>query len=79
MGVIIHQNPEQLSRALGEAVIKLWSRLPQDIQHDLFEEVASLRGSAIRPELAVFLHDRHARTRASIEARAMLEPDSLGG
>jgi hypothetical protein len=79
MGVIIHQSSEQLSRALGEAVVKLWSRLPQDVQHDLFEETAALSGAAIRPQLAVFLHDNHLRTRASIEARAMLEPDSLGG
>ena len=79
MGVIIHETSEQLSRALGEAVVKLWSRLPQEIQHDLFEEVATQRGAAIRPQLAVFLHDRHLRTRASHEARAMLEPDSLGG
>jgi hypothetical protein len=79
MGVIIHQSSDQLSRALGEAVVKLWSRLPQDVQHDLFEETAALRGDAIRPQLAVFLHDNHIRTRASIEARAMLEPDSLGG
>ena len=79
MSVPIHQTSEQLSRALGEAVIKLWSRLPQGIQHDLFEEVATLHGAAIRPQLAIFLHDNHLRTRASIEARAMLEPDSLGG
>jgi hypothetical protein len=79
MGVILHETSEQLSRALGEAVVKLWSRLPQDIQHSLFEEVAMLRGAEIRPQLAVFLHDKHARTRASLEARAMLEPDSLGG
>ena len=79
MGVILHETSEQLSRALGEAVVKLWSRLPQDIQHSLFEEVATLHGAEIRPQLAVFLHDKHARTRASLEARAMLEPDSLGG
>ena len=79
MGVTIHQTSEQLSRALGEAVVKLWSRLPQDVQHDLFEEAATVRGEAIRPQLAVFLHEHHARTRASMEARAMLEPDSLGG
>ena len=79
MGVILHQTSEQLSRALGEAVVKLWSHLPQEVQHNLFEEVATLRGAAIRPQLAVFLHDNHLRTRASIEARAMLEPDSLGG
>lgn len=78
MGALVQQDPEKLSRALGEAVVALWSRLPHDVQHDLFE-AAALRGSALRPQLAVYLHDRHARTRASLEARAMVEPDSLGG
>jgi hypothetical protein len=73
------QNSEQMSRALGEAIVKLWSRLPQDVQHDLFEEAVGLCGETFRPQLAVFLHDHHTRTRATIEARAMLEPDSLGG
>ena len=79
MGAIIQQTPEVVARILGEAVIKLWSRLPHDVQHDIFEEAATVRGDAARTQLAVFLHDRHARTRASHEARAMLEPDSLGG
>lgn len=79
MSVTTHQVSEQMSRALGEAVVKLWSRLPQDIQHDLFEEAARLGASEIRPQLAVFLHGQHTRTRAANEARAMVEPDSLGG
>ncbi len=79
MSAIIEQNSEQFSRALGEAVVKLWSRLPPDVQHDLFEAATTVRGGANRPQLAVYLHDRHARTRASLEARAMVEPDSLGG
>ena len=79
MSVIIDQTSEQLSRALGEAVVKLWSRLPQEMQHDLFEEVVTLRGETFRPQLAVFLHGHHTRTRATNEARAMVEPDSLGG
>ena len=29
---------EKLSRALGQAVARSWSTLPQDIQHDLFEQ-----------------------------------------
>lgn len=79
MGAIVQQTPEMLARTLGEAVVKLWSRLPHDVQHDLFEEAATVHGDATRTQLAVFLHDHHARTRASNEARAMLEPDSLGG
>ena len=53
--------------------------MPHDVQHQLFEEVITAHGEAIRPQLAVFLHDKHPRTSASIKARAMLEPDSLGG
>lgn len=79
MSVTMQQTSDQMSRALGEAVVKLWSRLPQDVQHDLFEEAARLGGSEIRPQLAVFLHGQHSRTRAAHEARAMVEPDSLGG
>jgi hypothetical protein len=33
----------------------------------------------MRPRLAVYLHGKHPRTCAAIMARAMLEPDSLGG
>jgi hypothetical protein len=32
-----------------------------------------------RPRLAVYLHEKHPRTCAALKARAMLEPDSLGG
>ncbi len=79
MSVTMQQSMEQMSRALGDAVVKLWSRLPHDVQHDLFEEAAKLAGGEIRPQLAVFLHGQHSRTRAANEARAMVEPDSLGG
>jgi len=70
---------ERLSQALGEAVIRLWSRLPQDVQHDLFEQALASQGEALRSQLAVFLHGKHTRTSDSIKARAMPEPDSLGG
>jgi hypothetical protein len=70
---------EQLARALGEAVIKLWSKLPHDVQHDVFEEALTVEGQALRQRLAVFLHGHHARTWDSIKARAMPEPDSPGG
>ena len=33
---------EQLTRALGEAVIRIWSNLPQDVQNHLFRQVACL-------------------------------------
>jgi hypothetical protein len=68
----------QLSQALGEAVVRLWGLLPPDVQHHLFEEAAS-HAAETRSQLAVFLHDKHPRTCASIKASAMIEPDSLGG
>jgi hypothetical protein len=69
---------EQLTRALGEAVIRIWSDLPQDVQDRLFKEVA--RGESIRSQLAVFLHDNHERTSDPLgDPREMKEPDSLGG
>ncbi len=71
---------EQVTRALGEAVIRVWSNLPQDVQHHLFEEAVTSHGEAIRPRLAVFLHDRHPRTWDPLgKPREMTEPDSLGG
>jgi hypothetical protein len=64
---------------LGHAVAKVWSHLPQDAQHQLFEEAVAFRGESGRQQLAIFLHDGHPRTSDSIKARAMSEPDSLGG
>ena len=66
------------SRALGEAVVRLWALLPPDVQHHLFEEAASHRTEK-RSQLAVFLHGKHPRTHAALKAHAMIEPDSLGG
>ena len=70
---------DRLSYALGKAVVRIWSQLPQDVQHDLFEGAVTAQGPELRSELALFLHSKHSRTSASIQARAMLEPDSLGG
>jgi hypothetical protein len=53
---------EQLTRALGEAAIRMWSNLPQDVQNHLFQEAATSQGESTRPHLAVFLHDKHSRT-----------------
>jgi hypothetical protein len=53
---------DRLSRALGEAVARSWSALPQDIQHRLFEAAVMAHGEAIRQELAVYLHGKHDRT-----------------
>ncbi|MGE0752670.1 MAG: hypothetical protein AB7K64_19015 [Variibacter sp.] len=53
--------------ALGEAVVRAWGFLPQDIQKTIFEEavLAGYRGErdeALREQLAEFLHDHHPRT-----------------
>jgi hypothetical protein len=70
---------DRLSKALGQAMVHCWSRLPRDVQQDLFEAAVTSEGEAIRQHLAVFLHGTHARTIGSLQARAMPEPDSLGG
>jgi len=70
---------EQVYRALGESVARIWSRLPQDIQHHLFEGAVASQGESARQQIAIFLHGRHPRTADSMKARAMPEPDSLGG
>ena len=71
---------EQLTRALGGAVIRIWSNLPQDVQDLLFKEAVASQGESIRSQLAVFLHDKHSRTADPLgDPREMKEPDSLGG
>jgi hypothetical protein len=70
---------DRLSKALGQAIVRCWSRLPRDVQHDLFEAAVTAEGETIRQHLALYLHDTHARTIVSLQARAMSEPDSLGG
>jgi hypothetical protein len=72
--------PDRLTRALGEAVIRIWSNLPQDVQNHLFQEAVRSQGESIRPQLAVFLHNKHPRTLDPLgKPREMTEPDSLGG
>jgi hypothetical protein len=73
-----HLSQAHLSQALGEAVVRLWGLLPPDVQHLVFEEATS-HTAENRSRLAVFLHDKHPRTGASLKASAMIEPDSLGG
>jgi hypothetical protein len=53
--------------ALGQAVIEAWGRLPQDIQHLLFEKAVVAghhdeRDESLRDQFAAFLHDQHPRT-----------------
>ena len=70
---------DQLTRALGEAVIRLWGNLSQDVQDRLLKEAAS-KGESIRSQLSGFLHDKQERTSDPLgDPREMNEPDSLGG
>jgi len=69
----------ELYLALGRAASKIWSNLPQEAQHQLFEEATSSQSEEMRQRLAIFLHQKHPRTTDSIKARAIPEPDSLGG
>ena len=39
----------------------------------------TLEGEAIRQQLAIYLHGKHIRATDAMHARAMPEPDSLGG
>jgi hypothetical protein len=79
MSVIADETPEQLSRALGDAVVRIWGHLPSSLQNQLFKEAVISQGEKMGPRLAVYLHEKHPRTCASVRARALLEPDSLGG
>ena len=80
MGSITGVTAEQLTHALGEAVIRAWSHLPKDVQNCLFQEAVTSQGESIRPQLGVFLHDKHPRTLDPLgKPRETMEPDSLGG
>lgn len=58
--------PDDLTIALGKAVLDIWSDLPRDIQERMFESAAALleRSDRVREELAQLLHDVHDRTQA---------------
>ena len=77
MATLAKGTEEHLKHALGEAVVQIWSYLPPDVQHELFEEAITFGGEGMRHQLALFLHDHHVRT--DVRMRNMLEPDSLGG
>jgi hypothetical protein len=80
MDTIPRDTPDQLTRALGEAVARKWSELPQDVQCHLFEEAIRSQGEGIRSQLAVFLQNKHRRNSDLLgNPREMTEPDSLGG
>jgi hypothetical protein len=58
---------ERYAEALGLAALDLWSTLPAEIQHRLFEQAVlrghkSERDESLREQLAQFLHEHHQRT-----------------
>ena len=73
------ESAAKLASALGHAVARCWSRLSQESQRDLFEAAVAAEGEAIRQQLAIFLHGKHDRTLDALHAKAIAEPDSLGG
>lgn len=68
---------EQLTTALGKGAVDIWSDLPPEMQHELFEAAITCLGEGIRHDLALFLHQRHART--DLQGRNTPESDRLGG
>jgi hypothetical protein len=68
---------DDLTSALGRAVVRHWSSLPHDIQRALFDAAAEHDGA--RQQLAVYLHGKHVRTLDALHSQATYEPDSLGG
>jgi len=70
---------QDLTEVLGRAVTAVWGDLPASVQHDLFESAVRLAGETCREQLATYLHQVHPRTADGEKARAMPEPDSLGG
>lgn len=62
MNELSSNSQEKLFRALGQAVVKSWGRLPHDIQQHLFEDAVASHDNSTRQQLAMFLHEKHPRT-----------------
>jgi hypothetical protein len=62
MDAISDDNRKEISRALGEALVRIWGSLPAEIQRHLFEEAVTAQGENLRSPLAAFLHNYHPRT-----------------
>jgi hypothetical protein len=69
---------DRISRALGDAAVRMWAGPPHDLQSRLFNEVVA-ENEDMKPDLALLLHEKHPRTRADKQSRAIIELDSLGG
>ena len=62
---------DQISRALGDAVVRMWAGLPHDLQSRLFDEVLS-ENQDMKPDLALLLHEQYPGTRAGKQSRAII-------
>ena len=63
---VVNDTAVRYFQALGAATADLWSTLPQDLQHTLFERAVVFGhwgepDESLREQLAKFLHDHHAR------------------
>ena len=61
------ENTARYFLVLGAAAADLWSHLPHELQHMLFERAVTLghqgeRDESLRERLAKFLHEHHERT-----------------
>jgi hypothetical protein len=65
---------EKAIRRMGEAVVRVWSELPKDVQHQLFEAAVGPGEDEVRAELARFLREMHVRTTDALKARALWSP-----
>jgi hypothetical protein len=70
--------------ALGQAVIKSWGELPQEIQHTLFESAVvaghhSEKNEMFREQLATYLHGKHPRTHDSSDHSTRTQDSSSRG
>jgi hypothetical protein len=64
---VVNDIPARYFMVLGAAAADLWSELPQELQHQLFEHAVVLghhgeQDESLREQLAKFLHDHHERT-----------------
>jgi hypothetical protein len=64
---VVNDVPARYLLVLGAAAADLWSELPSELQHKLFERAVVLghqreQDESLREQLAKFLHDHHART-----------------
>jgi hypothetical protein len=67
--LVVNDIPARYLLVLGAAAADLWSSLPPELQHVLFERAVVLghqreEDESLREQLAKFLHDHHARTQA---------------